>query len=140
MLRFKVEMNVGVAAERTFQLLSDLRRRKEWDQHYKRVPHFTLGGHFQMSSTAVGSQMVSSAVKPTDDLDPFLWCRECEAIMQVNEEDTLYRVTTPSVSKAGKDNDFILLASRRKPCDVRCGNTPPARGLLRYFLMTRFTF
>lgn len=40
--------------------------------------------------------------------------------MQVNEEDTLYRVTTPSVSKAGKDNDFILLASRRKPCDARC--------------------
>lgn len=45
--------------------------------------------------------------------------RECEAIMQVNEEDTLYRVTTPSVSKVGKDNDFILLASRRKPCDSR---------------------
>uniref|UniRef100_H2V771 Acyl-coenzyme A thioesterase 11 n=1 Tax=Takifugu rubripes TaxID=31033 RepID=H2V771_TAKRU len=79
MLRFKVEMHVGVAAEQTFQLLSDLRRRKEWDQHYK----------------------------------------ECEAIMQVNEEDTLYRVTTPSVSKVGKDNDFILLASRRKPCDSR---------------------
>lgn len=45
--------------------------------------------------------------------------RECEAIMQVNEEDTLYRVTTPSVSKVGKHNDFILLASRRKPCDSR---------------------
>lgn len=40
--------------------------------------------------------------------------------MQVNEEDTLYHVTIPSVSKAGKDNDFILLASRRKPCDSRC--------------------
>ncbi|TNM87331.1 hypothetical protein fugu_005552 [Takifugu bimaculatus] len=79
MLRFKVEMHVGVAAEQTFRLLSDLRRRKEWDQHYK----------------------------------------ECEAIMQVNEEDTLYHVTTPSVSKVGKDNDFILLASRRKPCDSR---------------------
>lgn len=39
--------------------------------------------------------------------------------MQVNEEDTLYHVTTPSVSKVGKDNDFILLASRRKPCDAR---------------------
>uniref|UniRef100_H3CZC8 Acyl-coenzyme A thioesterase 11 n=1 Tax=Tetraodon nigroviridis TaxID=99883 RepID=H3CZC8_TETNG len=81
MLRFKVETHVSIAAEQTFQLLSDLRRRKEWDHHYK--------------------------------------CRECEAIMQVNEEDTLYRVTTPSVSKAGKDNDFILLASRRKPCDAR---------------------
>lgn len=39
--------------------------------------------------------------------------------MQVNEEDTLYHVTTPSVRKVGKDNDFILLASRRKPCDAR---------------------
>lgn len=43
MLRFKVEMHVGVAAEQTFQLLSDLRRRKEWDQHYKLVAHFNLG-------------------------------------------------------------------------------------------------
>lgn len=37
MLRFKVETHVGIAAEQTFQLLSDLRRRKEWDQHYKLV-------------------------------------------------------------------------------------------------------
>lgn len=37
MLCFKVEMNVSVPAEHTFHLLSDLRRRKEWDQHYESV-------------------------------------------------------------------------------------------------------
>lgn len=37
MLCFKVEMNVRVSAEQTFHLLSDLRRRKEWDQHYESV-------------------------------------------------------------------------------------------------------
>jgi len=47
-------------------------------------------------------------------------CRECEVINQVDEDDTIYRVVTPSVSKGGKGKDFILLASRRKPCDPRC--------------------
>uniref|UniRef100_A0A8D3BY58 Acyl-coenzyme A thioesterase 11 n=1 Tax=Scophthalmus maximus TaxID=52904 RepID=A0A8D3BY58_SCOMX len=80
MLCFKVEMHINVAAEQTFHLLSDLRRRKEWDQHYESV---------------------------------------CEVISQADEEDTLYRVATPSVSKGAKGQDFILLASRRKPCDAR---------------------
>uniref|UniRef100_A0A7N8WVV4 Acyl-CoA thioesterase 11b n=1 Tax=Mastacembelus armatus TaxID=205130 RepID=A0A7N8WVV4_9TELE len=79
MLCFKVQMHVSVPAEQTFHLLSDLRRRKEWDQHYE----------------------------------------ECELISQADEDDTLYRVATPCVSKGGKGQDFILLASRRKPCDDR---------------------
>lgn len=37
MLCFKVEMNVSIPAEQTFHLLSDLRRRKEWDLHYEFV-------------------------------------------------------------------------------------------------------
>ncbi|KAM9832061.1 acyl-coenzyme A thioesterase 11b [Neosynchiropus ocellatus] len=77
MLCFKVEMNVSVPAEQTFQLLSDLRRRKEWDLHYE----------------------------------------ECEVITQADDDDTLYRIATPSVCKGGKGQDFILLASRRRPCD-----------------------
>ncbi|XP_034035519.1 acyl-coenzyme A thioesterase 11b isoform X2 [Thalassophryne amazonica] len=79
MLCFKVETHVGVPAEQTFHLLTDLRRRQEWDPHYEK----------------------------------------CEMIIQVDEDDTLYRVATPSVSKGGKGQDFILLASRRKPCDAR---------------------
>ncbi|KAM3876166.1 acyl-coenzyme A thioesterase 11b [Diretmus argenteus] len=78
-LCFKVEMHVNVPAEQTFHLLSDLRRRQEWDRHYE----------------------------------------NCEVIIQVDEEDTIYRVATPSVGKGGKGQDFILLASRRKPCDAR---------------------
>uniref|UniRef100_A0A7N8YMA1 Acyl-CoA thioesterase 11b n=1 Tax=Mastacembelus armatus TaxID=205130 RepID=A0A7N8YMA1_9TELE len=76
MLCFKVQMHVSVPAEQTFHLLSDLRRRKEWDQHY-------------------------------------------ELVKYADEDDTLYRVATPCVSKGGKGQDFILLASRRKPCDDR---------------------
>ncbi|XP_054908968.1 acyl-coenzyme A thioesterase 11b isoform X3 [Poeciliopsis prolifica] len=79
MLCVKVEMYVSVPAEQVFHLLSDLRRRKEWDRHYE----------------------------------------ECEVINQADEDDTLYRVVTPCVSKGGKGKDFILLASRRKPCDSR---------------------
>lgn len=40
--------------------------------------------------------------------------------MQADEDDTIYRVTTPSVNKRDKGMEFILLASRRKPCDARC--------------------
>ncbi|XP_061636167.1 acyl-coenzyme A thioesterase 11b [Phyllopteryx taeniolatus] len=78
-LCFKVEMNVSVSAQQTFHLLSDLRRRNEWDRHYQ----------------------------------------ACEVITQADEDDTIYRVKTPSVRKGGKGQDFILLASCRKPCDVR---------------------
>uniref|UniRef100_A0A8C1N0K8 Acyl-coenzyme A thioesterase 11-like n=2 Tax=Cyprinus carpio TaxID=7962 RepID=A0A8C1N0K8_CYPCA len=77
MLCFKVETHVAVAAEQVFLLLSDLRRRKAWDHHYK----------------------------------------ECEVITDSHEDDTIYRVVTPSVTKGGKVQDFILLASRRRPCD-----------------------
>lgn len=52
MLRFKVETHVGIAAEQTFQLLSDLRRRKEWDHHYKLVPRSNLRC-FQIESAAI---------------------------------------------------------------------------------------
>ncbi|XP_017573277.2 acyl-coenzyme A thioesterase 11b isoform X1 [Pygocentrus nattereri] len=76
-LCFKVETHVAIAAEQVFVLLCDLRRRHEWDPHYK----------------------------------------ECEVINHADEDDTIYRVVTPSVSKGGKVQDFILLASRRRPCD-----------------------
>uniref|UniRef100_A0A3Q3JZ81 Acyl-coenzyme A thioesterase 11 n=1 Tax=Monopterus albus TaxID=43700 RepID=A0A3Q3JZ81_MONAL len=78
MLCFKVEMHVSISAEQTFHLLSDLRRRKDWDPHYE----------------------------------------SCEVINHVDEDDTLYRVATPTVTKEGKGQDFILLASLRKPCDA----------------------
>lgn len=47
-------------------------------------------------------------------------CSECEVIIEADDEDTLYRVATPSIRKGDKGKDFILLASRRKPCDARC--------------------
>ncbi|XP_028856145.1 acyl-coenzyme A thioesterase 11b isoform X2 [Denticeps clupeoides] len=78
MLCFKVETHVDVPAEQVFLLLSDLRRRQEWDRHYK----------------------------------------ECELISQADEEDTIYRVVTPSVTRGARVQDFILLASRRRPCDA----------------------
>ncbi|XP_057212219.1 acyl-coenzyme A thioesterase 11b isoform X3 [Triplophysa rosa] len=43
--------------------------------------------------------------------------QECEMITEAHEDDTIYRVVTPSVTKGGKVQDFILLASRRRPCD-----------------------
>ncbi|XP_051554378.1 acyl-coenzyme A thioesterase 11-like isoform X2 [Myxocyprinus asiaticus] len=41
----------------------------------------------------------------------------CELLIRVNEDDCIYRVVTPSVGEGGKVQDFILLASRRPPCD-----------------------
>uniref|UniRef100_A0A673M6N1 Acyl-coenzyme A thioesterase 11 n=1 Tax=Sinocyclocheilus rhinocerous TaxID=307959 RepID=A0A673M6N1_9TELE len=43
--------------------------------------------------------------------------QECDVITDSDEDDTIYRVVTPSVTKRGKVQDFILLASRRRPCD-----------------------
>lgn len=33
-LSFRIEMSVHIAAGQAFSLLSDLRRRHEWDSHY----------------------------------------------------------------------------------------------------------
>lgn len=33
-LSFRIEMSVRIAAGQAFSLLSDLRRRHEWDRHY----------------------------------------------------------------------------------------------------------
>uniref|UniRef100_A0A8C1P3A1 Acyl-CoA thioesterase 11a n=2 Tax=Cyprinus carpio TaxID=7962 RepID=A0A8C1P3A1_CYPCA len=41
----------------------------------------------------------------------------CKLLLRVDEDDFIYQVVTPSVSKGGKYQDFILLASRRPPCD-----------------------
>uniref|UniRef100_A0A4W4FHC6 Acyl-coenzyme A thioesterase 11 n=1 Tax=Electrophorus electricus TaxID=8005 RepID=A0A4W4FHC6_ELEEL len=43
--------------------------------------------------------------------------KQCELIIQVNDDDFIYHVLTPSVSEGGKVQDFILLASRRPPCN-----------------------
>ncbi|XP_066548212.1 acyl-coenzyme A thioesterase 11 isoform X2 [Amia ocellicauda] len=43
--------------------------------------------------------------------------KQCDVINQVDEDDVIYRVVTPSVSKDSKFQDFVLLASRRQPCD-----------------------
>uniref|UniRef100_A0A8D3BXS0 Acyl-coenzyme A thioesterase 11 n=1 Tax=Scophthalmus maximus TaxID=52904 RepID=A0A8D3BXS0_SCOMX len=42
--------------------------------------------------------------------------RKCELIHRVDDDDFLYRVVTPSVRHGGILQDFILLASKRRPC------------------------
>ncbi|XP_063318336.1 acyl-coenzyme A thioesterase 11 isoform X2 [Pelmatolapia mariae] len=88
MLSFKIECEVDVPAHRAFDLLAELSNRPSWDSHYKK----------------------------------------CELIQLVDDDDFIYRVVTPSVrhgamgsptaaNKAeGILQDFILLASKRKPC------------------------
>lgn len=88
MLSFRVEAEVDVPAPRAFSLLSDLRTRHLWDPHYK----------------------------------------ECELILSIDADDFLYRVvaypgpgavgspTTPPTGEKKPLQDFILLASIRKPC------------------------
>nr|XP_015210839.1 PREDICTED: acyl-coenzyme A thioesterase 11 isoform X1 [Lepisosteus oculatus]XP_015210840.1 PREDICTED: acyl-coenzyme A thioesterase 11 isoform X1 [Lepisosteus oculatus]XP_015210841.1 PREDICTED: acyl-coenzyme A thioesterase 11 isoform X1 [Lepisosteus oculatus]XP_015210842.1 PREDICTED: acyl-coenzyme A thioesterase 11 isoform X1 [Lepisosteus oculatus] len=43
--------------------------------------------------------------------------KKCELIQEVDEDDMIYYVLTPSVGKDSKFQDFVLLASRRRPCD-----------------------
>ncbi|KAM4551079.1 acyl-coenzyme A thioesterase 11-like isoform 2-T2 [Odontesthes bonariensis] len=88
MLSFRVEAVVDVPAHRAFCLLAELSNRTSWDTHYKK----------------------------------------CELIHRVDDDDLIYRVVTPSVhqdavasptsSNQGERilQDFILLASKRKPC------------------------
>uniref|UniRef100_A0A2K5C7C8 Acyl-CoA thioesterase 11 n=1 Tax=Aotus nancymaae TaxID=37293 RepID=A0A2K5C7C8_AOTNA len=79
-LSFHMEMVVHVDAAQAFLLLSDLRRRPEWDKHYRSV----------------------------------------ELVQQVDEDDAIYHVTSPALGGHTKPQDFVILASRRKPCDNGC--------------------
>ncbi|KAK2843979.1 hypothetical protein Q5P01_010638 [Channa striata] len=88
MLSFRVEAEVHIPANRAFSLLAELSNRPSWDTHYQK----------------------------------------CELIHRVDDDDFLYRVVTPSVRRGavgsptsaiqgeGVLQDFILLASKRKPC------------------------
>ncbi|NXK03479.1 ACO11 thioesterase, partial [Herpetotheres cachinnans] len=75
-LSFRIEMSVRIAASRAFSLLSNLRRRHEWDSHY-----------------------VSA-----------------ELVQQVDNDDMIYHVVSQTLSHENKPQDFVILASRRKPC------------------------
>ncbi|XP_062437949.1 acyl-coenzyme A thioesterase 11 isoform X2 [Rhea pennata] len=76
-LSFRMEMTARVAAAQAFPLLSDLRRRHEWDSHYA----------------------------------------SAELVRRVDEDDAIYRVVSRALSREEKPQDFVVLASRRKPCD-----------------------
>ncbi|CAH2311213.1 acyl-coenzyme A thioesterase 11 [Pelobates cultripes] len=44
--------------------------------------------------------------------------KECHLLQQVNEDDAIYHVVSTVRSAENKLQDFIILASRRQPCDV----------------------
>ncbi|OXB82111.1 UNVERIFIED_CONTAM: hypothetical protein H355_008990 [Colinus virginianus] len=75
-LSFRIEMLVHISASQAFFLLSDLRRRHEWDSHYE----------------------------------------SAERVQQVDEDDAIYHVLSQTLSSENKPQDFVILASRRKPC------------------------
>ncbi|XP_072275796.1 acyl-coenzyme A thioesterase 11 isoform X1 [Pyxicephalus adspersus] len=77
-LSFKLDIRIAVDAKQSFNLLSDLRRRTQWDPFYK----------------------------------------ECQLLQQVNEDDAIYHVISEVRNAEGKLQDFIILASRRPPCDT----------------------
>ncbi|NXE86159.1 ACO11 thioesterase, partial [Menura novaehollandiae] len=75
-LSFRIEMSVCITASRAFSLLSNLRRRHEWDSHY-----------------------VSA-----------------ELVQKVDDDDMIYHVVSRTLRPENKPQDFVILASRRKPC------------------------
>ncbi|KAL2301953.1 hypothetical protein Nmel_011354 [Mimus melanotis] len=75
-LSFRIEMSVCITASRAFSLLSNLRRRHEWDSHY-----------------------VSA-----------------ELVQKVDDDDMIYHVVSQKLRNEKKPQDFVILASRRKPC------------------------
>lgn len=67
MLCFKVETHVNVPAEQAFHLLSDLRRRHEWDRHYP-DPYLIALPLRNTPGEKFSVQASVSARSPTQDL------------------------------------------------------------------------
>ncbi|XP_038258370.1 acetyl-coenzyme A thioesterase isoform X1 [Dermochelys coriacea] len=74
-LSVKVKMQVRIPSNLAFFLLSDFRRRRQWDKHYL----------------------------------------TCEVVENVNEDEKIYHITSPSVN-GEKPKDFVVLVSQRQPC------------------------
>ncbi|OWK05433.1 ACOT11, partial [Cervus elaphus hippelaphus] len=51
-------------------------------------------------------------------LPPLSSQRSVELVQQVDEDDAIYHVISPALGGDPKPQDFIILASRRKPCDI----------------------
>ncbi|XP_032552795.1 acyl-coenzyme A thioesterase 11 isoform X2 [Chiroxiphia lanceolata] len=75
-LSFRIEMSVCIMASQAFSLLSNLRRRHEWDSHYA----------------------------------------SAELVQKVDDDDMIYHVVSRMHRQESKLQDFVILASRRKPC------------------------
>uniref|UniRef100_A0A8C9P7D3 Acyl-coenzyme A thioesterase 11 n=1 Tax=Spermophilus dauricus TaxID=99837 RepID=A0A8C9P7D3_SPEDA len=43
--------------------------------------------------------------------------RSVELVQQVDEDDAIYHIISPALGRDAKPQDFVILASRRKPCD-----------------------
>ncbi|KAK2107326.1 Acyl-coenzyme A thioesterase 11 [Saguinus oedipus] len=106
-LSFHMEMVVHVDATQAFLLLSDLRRRPEWDKHYRLL---CKKGHVALKSSGpADSGLLVVTFQKAE--------RSVELVQQVDEDDAIYHVTSPALGGHTKPQDFVILASRRKPCD-----------------------
>uniref|UniRef100_A0A8D0H8K6 Acyl-coenzyme A thioesterase 11 n=1 Tax=Sphenodon punctatus TaxID=8508 RepID=A0A8D0H8K6_SPHPU len=76
-LSIRIEMTISIDAKQAFLLLSDLRCRPEWDNHYA----------------------------------------SAKLVQQADEDDLIYHVISRTVSQENKPQDFVILVSRREPCD-----------------------
>lgn len=49
-------------------------------------------------------------------IGPLSPCRSAELVQQVDDDDMIYHVVSQKLSRENKPQDFVILASRRKPC------------------------
>ena len=65
----------------------------------------------------VGCKYVSPGAWESQSLtSPTLPRRSAELVQQVDDDDMIYHVVSQTVSCENKPQDFVILASRRKPC------------------------
>ncbi|XP_058408486.1 acyl-coenzyme A thioesterase 11 isoform X1 [Diceros bicornis minor] len=117
-LSFHLEMLVHVDATQAFLLLSDLCRRPEWDKHCRHFllcQHTTLGGSAIICPMAYEEEPIflSISIRSVCDLET----QSVELVQQVDEDDAIYHIISPALGGDTKPQDFVVLASRRKPCD-----------------------
>uniref|UniRef100_A0A674EE19 Acyl-CoA thioesterase 11a n=1 Tax=Salmo trutta TaxID=8032 RepID=A0A674EE19_SALTR len=101
-----------LAARNNWVLNSEKNKVSLYTLEQKQVLSFKI--EFEADVPAERAFMVLSDLSKRVEWDPNY--ERCELIHRVDDDDFLYRVVTPSICQ-GMVQDFILLASRRPPCD-----------------------
>uniref|UniRef100_H2SDX4 Acyl-CoA thioesterase 11 n=1 Tax=Takifugu rubripes TaxID=31033 RepID=H2SDX4_TAKRU len=101
-----------LASRKKWRLSSEKDKVRLYSLEEKTMLSFRVDTEVDVPAHTAFSLLAELCNRPSWDT----YYQKCDLIHQVDDDDFLYHVVTPSVHPKGIHQDFILLASKRRPC------------------------